>query len=172
MNQQGIIDCMEKYSNVMWCFGKSKNKIDAINRDMDMVGEWDVLVNMSDDMRFTVKGFDKIILNEFANGTDICLHAPDTKQKDKLITLAILGKDYYNRFGYIYHPAYISLWVDVEMTDVAKLNGRYRYLPQFLFEHQHPSFGMGVMDEQYRHTESFEPIDKQTYLTRKANGFT
>ena len=42
-------------------FAHSTNKINAINRDMDTAKDWDILVNMSDDMVFTVKGFDDII---------------------------------------------------------------------------------------------------------------
>ncbi len=152
--------------------GVSKNKIDAINRDMDKSGDWDILVNMSDDMRFIQKGFDKVIVDSFAGDTDLCLHLPDGNQNEKLITLAILGRKYYERFNYIYHPSYISLWCDMEMTDVAKNLGKYKYVPQLVYRHLHPAWGLAPMDDQYIKTESFESVDKQNYLTRKANGFT
>jgi len=38
--------------------GRSKSKIDAINRDLELFSNWDILVNVSDDQIFTVKGFD------------------------------------------------------------------------------------------------------------------
>jgi hypothetical protein len=50
------------YNNTIIKVGTSKSKVDAINRDMELVPKWDILVNMSDDMLFTKKGFDDIIL--------------------------------------------------------------------------------------------------------------
>ena len=54
-------------------------------------------------------------------------HFPDTDgvlwffdgwRKD-LNTLCIIGRKYYERFGYIYHPDYKSFWCDAEFTEVA-----------------------------------------------------
>jgi enamine deaminase RidA (YjgF/YER057c/UK114 family) len=52
---------------ILLVYGTSKNKVDAINRDMDAFSKphWDILVNMSDDMEFTYKGFDIDIRKEF-----------------------------------------------------------------------------------------------------------
>ena len=125
------------YPNTTIVSGKSKNKIDAINRDIDKFGgDWDILVNMSDDMVFTKKGFDDVIRESFNVLPDysevivadfnLCIHFPDGNRND-LITMAIMGREYYERFNYIYHPDYISLWCDNEMTDVAKILGCYKY---------------------------------------------
>ena len=50
--------------NVFIVRGTSKNKIDAINRDMDIFEGWKILINTSDDMHFEIKGFDEIIISE------------------------------------------------------------------------------------------------------------
>jgi hypothetical protein len=45
--------------NHTFVVGNSKNKIDAINRDTNEFDyDFDILINMSDDMIFTKKGFD------------------------------------------------------------------------------------------------------------------
>ncbi len=165
-----ILERLKNYP-VEFTYGVSKNKIDAINRDINTIDDWDVLINMSDDMRFTLHGFNNLIEQEFMNGTDVCLHIPDENQKDNLITLAVLGKEYYDRFGYIYHPSYKSLWCDVEMTDVAKKLGKYKYVPMIFVKHMHPAWGYQTNDDQYRFTEGFNSVDHKNYLTRKANDF-
>ena len=64
-----------------------------------------------------IKGFDSIIRNEMQKlfpDTDGILWFFDGWRKD-LNTLCILGRKYYDRFGYIYHPDYNSFWSDAEM---------------------------------------------------------
>jgi len=165
---------MFKYWNdprITTIIGESKNKVDAINRDVnEFVYDWDILVNMSDDMIFTQKGFDNIIRESFEN-TDQCIHFPDGSTGDRLISMSILGRDYYKRFNYIYNPEYISLYCDNETMDVAKILGRYKFVNENIFLHLHPAHGNALNDNQYRYTESFHPIDQATYLKRKANNF-
>lgn len=162
---------MPNDKRITYVFGSSKSKIDAINRDMEVSGDWDILINMSDDMKFTVKDFNKIIEHSFNGETDLCLHLPDGNQNEVLITLAILGRKYYDRFGYIYHPDYKSLWCDMEMTEVSKKLGKYMYVPSHVYRHLHPAFGLAPNDLQYQHTESFFREDEITYRKRKANDF-
>ena len=52
--------------------------------------------------------------------TDGVLWFNDGFQGNRLNTLCILGKKYYERFNYIYHPDYISLYCDEEQTNVAR----------------------------------------------------
>ena len=169
------------YPNTTIKAGESKNKIDAINRDMELAGKWDILVNMSDDMAFTKKGFDDIIRAAFVEekagdnswvNMDRCLHIPDSNRND-LITMAIMGRAYYDRFNYIYHPDYKSLWCDNEMTDVAKKLGCYKFVDEQIVEHRHPAYLKWNLkpDPQYVKTESFMAEDEATYRRRKEINF-
>jgi len=162
-------------SNVLICKGLSKNKIDAINRDMDIVKDWQILINTSDDMEFQVKGFDNIIRNDFRGNYDKVLHYSDGKQHSKIMTMSIMGIDYYKRFNYIYHKDYQSLWCDVEATEVAWLLGKYEYKGDnnILFKHLHPSWGFCEYDEQYKKTESSElrQSDFDVFKNRKFNNY-
>jgi len=160
-------------------FGVSKNKIAAYNRDMDIAEHgWQILINMSDDMVFTMPGFDDIIRQDMiANfpDTDGFLHYNDGNQRDTICTLAIMGRSYYDRFGYIYHPSYHSLWCDNEQTEVAKILGRYKYMgdSKKLFKHYHPAWGHGQMDDLYRRNESRENwnMDEANFNLRKKINF-
>lgn len=164
---------MEDYykgnSKVIFCKGTSTGKINAINRDVDLVTDWDILVNMSDDMVFTQNGFDAHIRGAFDN-LDQCLHFPDGNTT-AFITMSILGRKYFDRFGYIYHPDYISLFCDNEQTEVAQILGCYKFINKNIFSHLHPAWAKAASDEQYRHTESFWGVDQATYTRRKANNF-
>lgn len=160
---------------------KPTTKVDAINRDLNEFLEYfeaDIIVNMSDDVVFTEKGFDNIIRSEFrfedtmggGNDFDKCIHFPDGNRKD-LLTVSILGRTYYDRDKYIYHPSYKSLYCDNEAMEVSKLRGCYKFVDRVIFNHLHPAYGKAIFDVQYANTESYSGLDCQTYIKRKENGF-
>jgi hypothetical protein len=157
--------------------GKPTTKVDAINRNLNeflKVCDAQIIVNMSDDMLFVEKGFDNIIRNAF-NSLDQYIHFNDGNQKANVCTMHIVGREYYNRFNYIYNPEYLSLWCDVENDLVAKQLGRYKYMGdgKVIFKHLHPAWGFCEPDEQYKKTEAKEMWDKDesTFNKRKANNF-
>jgi len=164
-----------KDDNVFIIKGTSKNKIDAINRDMDIFEGWKILINTSDDMVFNIKGFDEIIRQDFNGYYDQVLHYTDGYQKGNLMTMSIMGYDYYKRFNYIYYPDYISLWCDMEATEVAHLLNKYKYMgdAKQLFTHAHPAWGLTEYDEQYRKTESqvVNNHDKTLFNYRKSENY-
>jgi len=162
--------------NHTFVVGNSKNKIDAINRDInDFDYDWDILINMSDDMIFTKKGFDDIIRAEFYKDLNQYIHFNDGNQKDNVCTMHIVGREYYNRFKYIYHPDYISLWCDVENDIVAKQLGCYKYMGDNLklFRHLHPAWGLAKQDELSIKTEdrALWVADESTFNKRKLTNF-
>ena len=175
MFTESEINRLDLEPNLVYVFGKSKNKIDAINRDIERIKEWDILVNTSDDMLFIEEGFDLHIIGDFENDFDKVLHYNDGYQRDNCMTLSIMGRPYYNRFGYVYHPSYESLWSDCEATDVARALGKHKYMgdEKILFRHYHPSLGLTTYDEQYLKTEAMgvRNKDEQNYLERKKNKF-
>lgn len=173
-------DVKEKISSygekvfAMW--GQSENKIHAVNRDMEFSGEWNILICMSDDMVWVQEGFDIQIIKDmhhyFPDG-DGFLHYPDGAVNQKLATMSIMGKKYYDRFEYIYNPEYESVYCDQEAMQVAKKLGKYQYINNHLFEHKHPRWKKSEWDEQYRRTEdpSVYARDRRTFMRRQANNF-
>lgn len=149
--------------------GYSKNKIDAINRDIP--DGWDILVNMSDDMVFTKEGFDLDIIEAFNGDYDQFIHFPDGYTDNRLCSMSIMGKDYYDRFGYVYHPDYVSLWCDNEAQDVAKDLGKYKFVNKNIFIHDHPAWTGAKADQQLIDTQKYYRQDQRTYNKRKACGF-
>lgn len=156
--------------------GSSQNKIHACNRDLaDYTGKWDAVLLLSDDMIPQFEGWDKVVIESMQAhfpDTDGCLWFNDGHQ-DRICTLSIIGRKYYDRFGYMYHPSYVSLWCDNEFTEVAQALGKIKYSPLVLFKHHHPMW-MGQrekMDALYKKNEGFYHVDKRNYEQRKRHAF-
>jgi glycosyltransferase involved in cell wall biosynthesis len=169
LNSNELADLL-KYPNVFINMGTSKNKVHAINRGMEG-WQGDIVVNMSDDMRFLKPAFDIDIINAFEGNLDRFIHFPDGRVNHLLPTMSIMGRTYYDRFGYIYHPQYESLWCDNEAMDVAKRLGCYHYVDKRLFDHYHPAWTGEPIDALLNHTQSFFRADEITYIRRSKAGY-
>jgi len=175
MNNDRIKDFVKDKSNVILKFGDSDSKIDAINRDMDVVQDWDMLVNMSDDMEFIAKGWDYIMLeliqNEWGDSTDYFAHFNDGRVGEALPTMSVMGRDYYKRFQYIYHPSYSSFSCDAEAMYVAMMLGKHKYFPVVLFTHNHPAWTHAKNDTTYIINSLASEYDTKNYFKRLNNYF-
>ena len=155
-------------------YGYSKNKIDAVNRDMDeypLHFKWDILLLASDDMLPCVRGYDTIIrekMMEHYPDLDGVLWFNDGYAGEKLNTLVCMGRKYYERFGYIYHPSYKSFFCDNEFMDIANELGKQTYFPLCIIRHQHPANTRDVLeDELYKQNNKYWNEDERTYYHRK-----
>lgn len=171
---QEVLDQALNVNNVIIKKGTSQSKIHACNRDMEINTGWDIVALISDDMIPQMDGWDAIIRQKMIDSypdTDGCLWFNDGYQ-DRICTLNIMGKKYYDRFGYLYHPDYHSLFCDNEYTEVARGLGRMDYFEDCLFMHSHFANDPTVKrDKLYDRNEALFNIDKQTFERRKAQGF-
>jgi len=91
-----------------------------------------------------------------------------------LCVLTIMGRKYYNRFLYVYHPEYKSLWADNEQMEVAKKLNKYAYIYYIVFEHRNPAYHEynEEKDEMFLEQQNIGwTIDHETYIKRKAKNF-
>jgi hypothetical protein len=177
MNNEDIKKKLDSYPNMNYIFGKSNSKIHAVNRDLnEFQKDWDILVLLSDDMVPVELGFDNVIRNKFNE------HFPDFDgvtwfndgfQKNRINTLCILGKKYYKRFNYIYHPDYKSLYCDNEFTQVANVLKKQVYSDQVIIEHRHFSIGNNRerYDQLYVRNDSLMKSDEMVYWNRHKKNF-
>lgn len=177
MNNSAVVSKLKSYPNMNIVFGTSTSKIDAVNRDLNEFEDiWDVLILLSDDMIPVSKNFDETIRQKFLThfpDTDGVLWFNDGLQQNKLNTLCILGKKYYNRFKYIYHPAYKSLFCDNEFTQVAQILKKQIYFNEVIIEHRHFSIQGNEFkyDELYKRNDKLHDIDMKTFMERANNNF-
>ena len=172
MNNQEVLTRLNSYKNLKYVFGVSENKIDAVNRDIE-IGDWDIILLASDDMIPIEKGYDdQIRFNMKINysDTDGILWFNDGNRKD-LNTLCILGKKYYQRFNYIYHPDYKSLWSDNEFMTVGNILKKQTFIDKVIIHHQHPDWGYGNRDKIHSLNSNHDRDDRNTFLRRQKNNF-
>lgn len=160
-----------EYPELVVKLGISKGKIHAINRDLDSMPDADIICCHSDDMVFIEWGFDSVIRKHC--GADDYVHFPDGHANERLCTYSIMGKDYFNRFGYIYNTDYHSVYCDNEQMEVAKLLGKYKYINHKILRHEHPAWGYGAADDLLKRTEDPKNYksDHDIYIKRKAINF-
>jgi hypothetical protein len=174
MNNNDIREFILQYDNVKVFYGDNKTKIEAVNADLTNV-EFDIVLLASDDMIPVVKGFDTIIkskMQEFYPDTDGILWFNDGFSGCKLNTLSIIGKKYYDRFGYIYYPEYKSVYCDNEFMEVGNLLKKQIYFSDVIIKHEHPDWGYGINDAIHQANQLNSQHDSNLYNKRKLVNFT
>lgn len=173
MNDAEVIKKINAYQNISISWGYSDSKVEAINRSMPDI-DWDIVICMSDDMMFDIYGFDVMIgvdmMTHFPDGDGI-LHYPDQDAREYLATMYIAGRKFYDRFGYIYHPSYKSLWCDNEVMQIAQKLGKYKYCGYRINSHYNPAYGHLPKDEMFNRQQSFWNEDQANFEARKARNF-
>ena len=174
-NLQNLIEPTGTGMKSLCVWGKSSYKIEAINRDINnehFKAHWDILLNISDDQRPIVKGYDNIIRRAMPDDLDASLWFSDGQPR--VNTQEIIGRSYYNRFGYIYHPDYKSLWCDNESTEAAYRLGKQIKSSQQIVRHIHPAWGGSYSlpnDTLYERNNKFWNEDEATFKRRQLINF-
>lgn len=174
MNSEETILKLKTYPNLSYYFSNNRSKIEACNNDMENHMNFDVLMLASDDMLPIVQAYDEIIISSMKKhfpNYDGALHFNDGFKGESLNTLAVLGKNYYRRFNYIYHPDYASLFCDDEYTIVGRMLNKLVYIDQVIIEHRHFTNGKACRDGLYERNEQFSYKDYETFLRRKKINF-
>lgn len=123
--------------------GNNNTAIEAFNRGSKMA-TGDLLIAVSDDFNSVPFHWDDYLRKQLAGKSDFIVKTDDGAQP-WIITMPMMDRAYYNRFGYIYNPVYKHLFCDTEMTHVADLLGRKISLP-IRFLHNHYTTGKTPKD--------------------------
>ena len=174
MNNSEVIGRIGAYQNTSISWGLSESKIHAINRDFPDYA-FDILICMSDDMRFTAWGFDDMVRQDMAltfPNYDGLLHYPDQDAKDILAVLYVAGRKWWERRDKkIYHPSYKSLWCDNEEMAVAQILNKYHLCAYGIVDHQCPGWGRAEKDAMYLRQEKDWEADELNFNSRKSINF-
>lgn len=149
-------------------YGENTNKVMAINANLKNQ-EFDVLVLIADDMIPIIKDYDILISESIDNsghGLDCTVHFYTARWADLLDIWCVMGREYYDRFGYIYHPDYKSICCDNEYTEVSKILNKNVFISKSPFTHE---WKHG--DETEVRNWWFNSEDSQVYETRKLINF-
>lgn len=157
---------------VRYRYGDPRTKIAAINADMDLADPWDVVVNGQDDI-IPEPGYDAAIRRHMAAhfpDLDGALHLDDhCAGRDRRCAFVVMGRAYYDRFGYLYHPGYESVFCDDEFTAVGRHLGRLPFVPGRILVHEW--VGDHRPDDLHRKNNEAWPHDERLFEARKARNF-
>ena len=149
----------------------NRSIVDAVNRAAE-VAKGDIMIVISDDFGCP-ENWNKLIEDHF-KGVDrpMLLHVNDTIQQ-RVCTLPIINRQYYEKFGYIYHPHYVSMFADDDLTECAKQIGAYKADFNLTFEHRHFVNGKNKRDRTYDRENSKQAWDvgKRVFQARKQRKF-
>lgn len=132
----------KKYKAPRILLNNNRSAIAAINYAAHF-STGDLLIVVSDDFDCPPH-WDTRLLEALGGARDFLVKTQDGIQKT-LITLPIMDRTYFERFHYIYHPDYLHMFSDQEMTAVGHLLGRV-FNVDMLFEHKHYSTGKSRRD--------------------------
>lgn len=147
---------------------KNRSAVDAINNAAKLA-KYDILMVVSDDTGVGYAGWDTMILQEVEGKTDWILKTQDGIQP-WIITMPIMDRAYYNRFGYIYHPDYLHMFADTEMSCVADITGM-KIKSNLLFPHKHYSVTKEQPDEINKKADSTWAQGEKLFLERYKRNF-
>ena len=153
--------------------GYPKGKIEAINRSVKGI-HWDVLVVVADDMIPQERGWDEIIRDDvsyhFPNGFGALNYNVDPRLGERwrsLITLPVMTRPVYDKFGYVYNPVYVSEWCDNEQTIVLERMGVLAHIDRKPILHTwHKD-----QDNLSMRNMIYGQVDRRTFESRKRLNF-
>lgn len=173
MNTEDMRRRLEGYPNLEFNFSDNKTKIEASNRNIADY-EFDILLAIHDDMQAMVKGFDKIIVDTMVKNFpdfDGVLNLNDGFVGAQCNTIPVVGRKFYDRFGYLYNPEYSALVANLELTYVSKILKKECVVDQVLIRHNHPAWNAGSHDDIYKRSADQYDKDLQTFTQRRERGF-
>jgi glycosyltransferase involved in cell wall biosynthesis len=147
---------------------KKRNAIEAINHAAKQA-TGDILIVVSDDTDCEPDWALKI-LEAVQNRSDYILKVWDGIQK-WVITMPVMDRVYYNRFGYIYHPGFKHMFCDTWLTHQAEYLGRVIVRHDIVFNHLHYSAGKSKSDEINKRADATWNDGKSLYLSLVRENF-
>ena len=123
-----------------------------------------------------IQNWDEVMVNTirsvWPNTTDYSAHFSDGHVFERLPTMVIMGREYAERFGYIYPPTYKSVSCDAEHYYVSLMLKKYSYFPTVIAKHDHPVNNKDVAyDETYKQNDKYADQDTATYFKRMKQNF-
>lgn len=96
--------------------------------------------------KFSGSEFDSSTISSFP---PLVLLTGDGYRPDRLATLPIITRAWYERFGFLFPPKFQSVGPDVWLTERASRNGCLVNAEDLVFEHRHPYYKKAPMDDVY-----------------------
>lgn len=134
-----------------------------------MLGQNSILAWGADDVRFETPGWDEAIVEEAYAHPVSLIFGEDTIQHGHIATHPFFTYRFIANLGGLYHGHYQHLFADTELTEIARMAGVLRYLPNVVTRHLHYTVGTAPSDPTYARSERFNDADKAEFGRRAAD---
>lgn len=146
----------------------NKTAIEAINNAAAQT-EWDVLIVVSDDFSEPPLNWDLLLQKELQGKSDFVVKTKDGIQK-LLVTMPIIDRVWYERYGYVYQKDFAHMYADQELTAVAIMTGKY-LKSDLSFPHLHYSTGRSPKDALNDKNDATYPQGLEVFNRHLAENF-
>lgn len=163
-----LFSSVENELTTCW-IGLHQSAIDAINAACKKCSTGNIMIVVSDDFDCP-PNWDVELLKQLEGQKDFAAKAQDGIQP-WMMTMPIMDRTYYERYGYIYNPEYKHMYCDVELSCVAQMTGKYIYL-DMRFRHRHYSRPGGIKaDEVTKKNDSTYEQGEAVFIERAKRYF-
>lgn len=152
---------------------ENRSVVDATNKACAHAGG-DVLVYLSDDFDcFPNWGVELLkVCSRYSGEYLIKVHDGLQEFRAEVLTIPIMSKELYKALGYFWHPAYLSMWVDVDLYHTCQQRGAIKFHNELTFQHNHYCNHKSERDETYNRSDANWNQGKQVYNMRRNQGFS
>jgi glycosyltransferase involved in cell wall biosynthesis len=155
VNYLSVIPQMHRVTQTKICVKQNRSVVPALNVGAKLA-TGDVLIYLSDDF-ICPKNWDLELQKAVGNKKEFAIWVNDGLQ-DRIMTIHMLSRAYYERLGYMYFPEYYSVYVDNDLTEQVKKDGVMVNARHLLFKHNHYSVTGKPPDATYlkeNHSEAY-----------------
>lgn len=165
MNTQEVKTRLGEYPHLTVIYSKQLSKPDTYNNAVSKFsGQFDILLAANETLEPVEHGYDKKIVaamnKNFADYDGVInFHAEPNLP---INTTPVIGKAFYQRLGYVYHPDYQADYFDQELTQVSRILGKEADIQE------------GLLKSKTGATVAAKPdaiADKALFLKRRAATF-
>lgn len=158
----------ERKPNVRLIIRPNRTAIEAIN-SAAVESKGDILIVVSDDTG-VLSRWDERIGHVTDGKQDFVLKVYDGIQK-WIVTMPIMDRTYYNRYGYVYNPVYDHMFCDTELSHVAEITGKLIFRNDILIPHNHYSVTKQPKDSVTVKNDATQLQGAKTYIKRFVQNF-
>lgn len=146
----------------------NRNYVDAANQAARLAtGE--LLVLIADDFGCP-DGWDEALVQTIGERRDVAVLVDDGLGA-RTMTLPIIDRIYYQRFGYLYFPGYAHMFCDNDLEEVSRRLGKLLDARHLLFPHRHFIIGAAPHDQTYVRAGKSWGSGSLMYAQRQARDF-
>jgi len=120
----------------------------------------------ADDIRYETPGWDGLVIAEARRWPVSLIFGEDTIQHGHIATHPFFTQRFIEAVGGLFQPGYRHLFADTELTEIARMAGVLRYLPNLVTRHLHYTQGTAPSDATYARSERFNDADKALFDRR------